>query len=125
MASARGSPSRAASANVRAALLDVPAIGVDVSSGVEPKPRPKGRPYKDTLAVNQAQYSVLCYPDGGIVDESGGVVIPAHANSDHKGILRLFQGGLELRKVLENPALLAMETVGKTVLKALPPLTVD
>jgi tryptophan synthase beta subunit len=38
-------------ANVRQALLDVPAIGVDVSSGVEPKPRPKGRPYKDPLAV--------------------------------------------------------------------------
>jgi hypothetical protein len=53
-----------------------------------------------------------------LVDESGGVVIPAHANSDHKGILRLFQGGLELRKVLEHPALLAMETIGKTVLKA-------
>ncbi len=38
-------------ANVRGALLDVAAIGVDVSSGVEPRPKPKGRPYKDPLAV--------------------------------------------------------------------------
>mgnify|MGYP001821149874 CR=1 FL=1 len=38
-------------ANVREALLDIPAIGVDVSSGVEPRPKPKGRPYKDPLAV--------------------------------------------------------------------------
>jgi tryptophan synthase beta subunit len=38
-------------ANVAAALLEVPAIGVDTSSGVEPVPRPQGRPYKDPLAV--------------------------------------------------------------------------
>jgi tryptophan synthase beta subunit len=38
-------------ANVGQALLDVPAIGVDTASGVEPSPRPKGRPYKDPLAV--------------------------------------------------------------------------
>ena len=34
-------------ANVAQALLDVPAIGVDTASGVEPRPRPKGRPFKD------------------------------------------------------------------------------
>ncbi len=38
-------------ANVAEALLDVPAIGIDVSSGVEPVPRPQGRPYKDPLKV--------------------------------------------------------------------------
>ena len=38
-------------ANVASALLEVPAIGVDVSSGVEPRPRPAGRPTKDPLAV--------------------------------------------------------------------------
>ena len=38
-------------ANVAQALLEVPAIGVDTASGVEPRPRPKGRPYKDPLAV--------------------------------------------------------------------------
>ncbi len=38
-------------ANVGEALLDVPAIGVDTSSGVEPQPRPEGRPFKDPLAV--------------------------------------------------------------------------
>ena len=38
-------------ANVAGALLDVPAIGVDTSSGVEPRPRPAGRPYKDPLSV--------------------------------------------------------------------------
>ena len=38
-------------ANVAEALLEVPAIGVDVSSGVEPEPRPEGRPSKDPLAV--------------------------------------------------------------------------
>jgi len=37
--------------NVARALLDVPAIGVDVSSGVEPRPRRAGRPAKDPLAV--------------------------------------------------------------------------
>ena len=38
-------------ANVAGALLEIPAIGVDVSSGVEPRPRPPGRPAKDPLAV--------------------------------------------------------------------------
>ncbi len=38
-------------ANVAGALLDIPAIGVDTSGGVEPKPRPRGRPHKDPLAV--------------------------------------------------------------------------
>jgi tryptophan synthase beta subunit len=50
-------------ANVAGALIDIPAIGVDVSSGVEPRPRadrphggqpsprPAGRPAKDPLAV--------------------------------------------------------------------------
>jgi tryptophan synthase beta chain len=38
-------------ANVAEALIDIPAIGVDTSSGVEPRPRPPGRPAKDPLAV--------------------------------------------------------------------------
>ena len=38
-------------ADVAQALIDVPAIGVDSSSGVEPSPRPEGRPYKDPLKV--------------------------------------------------------------------------
>jgi tryptophan synthase beta subunit len=38
-------------ANVGAALLEVPAVGVDVSSGVEPRPRPPGRPTKDPFRV--------------------------------------------------------------------------
>ncbi len=38
-------------ANVASALVDVPAVGVDISSGVEPVPRPQGRPYKDPLKV--------------------------------------------------------------------------
>jgi tryptophan synthase beta subunit len=37
-------------ANVAQALIDIPAIGVDVSSGVE-APRPTDRPVKDVLAV--------------------------------------------------------------------------
>jgi tryptophan synthase beta chain len=36
---------------VAEALIDVPAIGVDVSSGVEPRPRRPGRPAKDPFAV--------------------------------------------------------------------------
>ncbi len=38
-------------ANVAGALLEVPAIGVDTSSGVEPSLRPSGRPAKDPLKV--------------------------------------------------------------------------
>ncbi len=38
-------------ANVASALIDIPAIGVDVSSGVEPTRRAEGRPAKDPLAV--------------------------------------------------------------------------
>ena len=38
-------------ANVAEALIEVPAIGVDTSSGVEPRSRPQGRPAKDPLAV--------------------------------------------------------------------------
>ncbi|MFV2063632.1 MAG: tryptophan synthase subunit beta [Chloroflexota bacterium] len=37
--------------SVAEALIDIPAIGVDVSSGVEPRPRPKGRPSKDPFRV--------------------------------------------------------------------------
>jgi hypothetical protein len=50
------------------------------------------------------------------VHEAGGIAIPAHANSDFKGILRLFKKGLALTKVLEHPALVALETTGGTVL---------
>jgi tryptophan synthase beta subunit len=38
-------------ANVAEALIDIPAVGVDTSSGVEPRPRSAGRPSKDPLAV--------------------------------------------------------------------------
>ncbi len=38
-------------ANVADALIGIPAIGVDTSSGVEPSPRPEGRPSKDSLKV--------------------------------------------------------------------------
>ncbi|MFO7531816.1 MAG: tryptophan synthase subunit beta [Candidatus Limnocylindrales bacterium] len=38
-------------ANVAGALVDIPAVGVDTSSGVEPWPRSDGRPSKDPLAV--------------------------------------------------------------------------
>jgi hypothetical protein len=51
-----------------------------------------------------------------LVDEAGGMVIPAHANSDFKGLLRLFRKGLALQKVLEHPALLALEKIDGTVL---------
>lgn len=50
-----------------------------------------------------------------IVSEEGGIVIPAHSNSDHKGLLRLFKKGVALNKVIEHPSLLALETVGGTV----------
>ena len=51
-----------------------------------------------------------------LVHAAGGVAIPAHANSDFKGLLRLFRRGLALTKVLEHPALLALETLGGTVI---------
>ena len=51
-----------------------------------------------------------------LVAEEGGVAIPAHANSDFKGLLRLFRKGLALNKVLEHPALLALETIGGSVI---------
>jgi len=51
-----------------------------------------------------------------LVDEEGGIAVPAHANTSHKGLLRLFTKGLALTKVLEHPALLALETTGGTVL---------
>jgi hypothetical protein len=51
-----------------------------------------------------------------LVDEAGGIVIPAHSNSDFKGLLRLFRKGLALQKVLEHPALLALEKIEGTVL---------
>jgi hypothetical protein len=51
-----------------------------------------------------------------LVDAAGGMVIPAHANSDFKGLLRLFRKGLALQKVLEHPALLALEKIDGTVL---------
>jgi tryptophan synthase beta chain len=38
-------------ANVGSALLEIAAFGVDVSSGVEPLPRPEGRPAKDPYRV--------------------------------------------------------------------------
>ncbi len=53
-----------------------------------------------------------------LVDEAGGIVIPAHANSDFKGLLRLFREGLALQKVLEHPALLALEKKNGPVLAA-------
>jgi tryptophan synthase beta chain len=37
--------------NVASALIDIPAIGVDVSSGVEPRPRPAHHPPKDPVRV--------------------------------------------------------------------------
>jgi len=52
-----------------------------------------------------------------LVDDAGGIVIPAHCNSDFKGLLRLFTKGLALTKVLEHPALFALETVGGSVVK--------
>ncbi len=51
-----------------------------------------------------------------LVDEAGGMMIPAHSNSDFKGLLRLFRKGLALQKVLEHPALLALEKVNGVVL---------
>jgi hypothetical protein len=51
-----------------------------------------------------------------LVHEAGGIAIPAHANSDFKGLLRLFRDGLALGKVLTHPALVALETVGGPVL---------
>ncbi len=51
-----------------------------------------------------------------LVDRGGGIAIPAHANSDFKGLLRLLKPGLALTKVLAHPALLALETVGGVVI---------
>jgi len=51
-----------------------------------------------------------------LVNGEGGVGIPAHSNSDFKGILRLFKKGLALTKVLEHPGLLALETIGGSVI---------
>lgn len=53
-----------------------------------------------------------------LVAENGGIAVPAHSNSDFKGLLRLFRRGLELRKVLEHPALTALEKVRGTVIAA-------
>jgi hypothetical protein len=50
-----------------------------------------------------------------LVEQEGGIVIPAHSNSDFKGLLRLFRKGLALTKVIEHPALYALETIGGTV----------
>lgn len=50
-----------------------------------------------------------------LVEQEGGIVIPAHSNSDFKGLLRLFRKGLALTKVIEHPALYALETVGGTI----------
>lgn len=52
-----------------------------------------------------------------LVRKAGGIAIPAHANSDFKGLLRLFKKGLALTKVLEHDALVALESIGGTVLK--------
>ncbi|MCK5000412.1 MAG: hypothetical protein KAS23_12790 [Anaerohalosphaera sp.] len=52
-----------------------------------------------------------------LVDNAGGIAIPAHSNSDFKGLLRLFKDGLALTKVLEHPALLALEIKTGSVLK--------
>lgn len=51
-----------------------------------------------------------------LVYEEGGIVIPAHSNSDFKGLLRLFEKGLALNKVLEHDALLSLETIGGSVI---------
>lgn len=51
------------------------------------------------------------------VDEGGGIAIPAHSNSDFKGLLRLFTKGLALTKILEHPALMALEIKKGSVLK--------
>ena len=50
-----------------------------------------------------------------LVEQEGGIVIPAHSNSDFKGLLRLFRKGLALTKVIEHPALHALETKGGAV----------
>ncbi len=49
------------------------------------------------------------------VKQEGGLVIPAHSNSDFKGLLRLFRKGIALNKVIEHPALLALESIGGTI----------
>jgi hypothetical protein len=56
-----------------------------------------------------------------LVDAKGGIVIPAHSNSDFKGLLRLFKKGLALTKILEHKALLSLETKGGNVLSGKDP----
>lgn len=51
-----------------------------------------------------------------LVDAEGGIAIPAHSNSDFKGLLRLFKKGLALTKVLEHKALLSLETTGGSII---------
>jgi len=51
-----------------------------------------------------------------LVDQEGGIVIPAHSNSDFKGLLRLFKKGIALSKVLEHESLLALETIGGSII---------
>ena len=51
-----------------------------------------------------------------LVDSEDGIAIPAHSNSDFKGLLRLFKKGLALTKVLEHGALLSLETIGGNII---------
>jgi hypothetical protein len=51
-----------------------------------------------------------------LVDKEGGITIPAHSNSDFKGLLRLFKKGLALTKVLEHEALISLETIGGNII---------
>jgi|GEM_PF-1361454 len=50
------------------------------------------------------------------VSQQGGVVIPAHCNNDFKGLLRLFPSGIARDKVLSHPGLIALETIGGSLL---------
>lgn len=51
-----------------------------------------------------------------LIDKEGGIAIPAHSNSDFKGLLRLFKRGLALTKVLEHEALISLETIGGNII---------
>lgn len=62
-----------------------------------------------------AAASVSVQDATGLIDAEGGILIPAHSNSDFKGLLRLFKKGLALNKVLEHPSLLALEIKGGSV----------